>query len=174
MKSRGRSFLLLALLAVSPAPVAAQKSRRAPGADARQTVQSFFRFHFADGMDFTAENVEQRRRWLTPELYALLRDEFRKEADRAKAQPDEAPFIDGDPFTNSQEYPQSFRLGKSVQSGETAVVQVIFVWPGRTARERSERDVSVTLRRGGRRWLIANVKGEGEEDLLTLLRKPRG
>lgn len=176
MKPHSRHVALLALLAVSLAPPAlAQKPRRGPDTTARQTVQSFYRFHFAHDMGFTPGNVEMRRRWLTRELYDLLRDEFRKEAEHAKAQPDEAPFIEGDPFTNSQEYPKSFRVGGVIQGGGMADVRVVFVWPGRTRRERVERAVVVSLRRSGRRWLIGNINAlDGGEDLLTLLRKSRG
>jgi hypothetical protein len=168
-------LLLAVLLACCFAPPArAQSPRRAPASSPRQAVESFYRFHFSHGMDFTGRNLRQRRRWLTAELYGLLRDEFRKEAERAKAHPDEAPFIEGDPFTDTQEYPKSFRVGNPVASGASSVVNVVLVSAGRTPSEREERTASVTLRRVGARWLISNIRGEGGEDLLTLLRKPRG
>jgi hypothetical protein len=174
LKSTRKSAILFVVLAGCIAqPARAQHARRYPDASARQTVQSFFRFHLAHGMEFTERNLRLRRRWLTAELYDLLRDEFRKEAERAKAHPDEAPFIEGDPFTDSQEYPKSFRLGTSVSSGTASVVQVAFVRAGRSPREREERTVSVTMNWGGGRWLIGNIRSAGGEDLLTLLRKPR-
>lgn len=175
MKSLHKSAILSVLLACCFATHArAQKStRRAPVASPRQTAQSFYRFHFAHGMDFTERNLRQRRRWLTTELYDLLREEFRKEAERAKSHPDEAPFIEGDPFTDSQEYPKSFRVGGSISSGGSSIVKVVFVWTGQVHREREEREVSVTMRWIGSRWLIGNIKSAGGEDLLTLLRKPR-
>ena len=175
MKTPPGSALLLVLFACFFAPPAlSQGARRAPAASPRQTAQSFYRFHFTHGMDFTERNLRQRRRWLTAELYDLLRDEFRKEAERAKAHPDEAPFVEGDPFTDSQEYPKSFRVGNSIASGGSALVRVVFVGAGRTPRGRDEREVSVTMRWVGARWLIGNIKSAGGEDLLTLLRKPRG
>ncbi|HVG29219.1 MAG TPA: DUF3828 domain-containing protein [Pyrinomonadaceae bacterium] len=174
MKSVHKPLVFIVLLAWCSAPPArAQGQRRAPAVSPRQTAQSFYRFHFAHGMDFTERNLRQRRRWLTAELYDLLRDEFRKEAERAKAHPDEAPFIEGDPFTDSQEYPKSFRVGNAISSGGSSVVHVTLVWVGRAPHEREERAVSVTMRRVGARWLIGNIKSAGGEDLLTLLRKPR-
>jgi hypothetical protein len=155
-------------------PAWAQKNRRlAPAASARQTVDSFFRFHFAHGMDFTERNLRQRRHWLTPELYDLLREEFRKEAKRAGAHPDEAPFIEGDPFTNSQEYPKSFSVGQAIASGGFSIVKIELFWAGRTPGEREHRTASVTLSLSGARWLISNIKSADGEDLLVLLRKPR-
>jgi hypothetical protein len=173
-KSAHKPLILVVLLACCFAPTArAQRERRPPVVSPRQAVESFYRFHFADGMDFTEQNLRQRRRWLTAELYDLLRDEFRKEAERAKAHPDEAPFIEGDPFTDAQEYPKKFRVGNAISSGGSSVVTVALVWNGRGPHEREERKVSVTLRWVGSRWLISNLKGEGGEDLLALLRKPR-
>lgn len=174
MNSVRKPAILIFLLAWCFAPPArAQSPRRAPAVSPRQTAQSFYRFHLAHGMDFNERNLRQRRRWLTAELYDLLRDEFRKEAERAKTHPDEAPFIEGDPFTDSQEYPKSFRVGNAISSGGSSVVKVVFIGEGRTPRDREERTVSVTMRRVGARWLIGNIKSAGGEDLLTLLRKPR-
>jgi hypothetical protein len=174
MKSLRQPVLFTALFACCFAPHArAQNTRRAPAASPRQTAQSFYRFHLAHGMEFTERNLRQRRRWLTAELYDLLREEFRKEAERAKAHPDEAPFIEGDPFTDSQEYPKSFRVGNYISSGGSSVVKVVFIGEGRAPRGREERTVSVTMRLVGARWLIGNIKGAGGEDLLTLLRRPR-
>jgi hypothetical protein len=174
MKSLHKSVIFIVLSACCLAtPARAQNTRRASATSPRQAAQSFFRFHFAHGMDFTESNLRRRRRWLTAELYDLLRDEFRKEAERAKTHPDEAPFIEGDPFTDSQEYPKSFRVGDFISSGGSSVVHVVFVWPGRAPRESEERAVTVTMRRSGARWLVSNIKSAGGEDLLTLLRKPR-
>jgi hypothetical protein len=168
-RAAATSMVLAALLSTAHA----QRPRRDAASSASAAVRSFFKFHLAHDMGFTEHNLRLRRRWLTPELYGLLRDELRRAAARAKSQPDEAPYIDGDPFTDSQEYPNSFRLGKSVSSGGASVVQVVFVNAGRTPREREERTVSVTVSGSGARWLIGNVRSEGGEDLLTLLRKPR-
>lgn len=77
-------------------------------------VRSFYTFHLAHNKDFTLRNIQQqRKRFLTPELYGLLVNEIKRQAVYSKAHPDEAPDYEGDPLTDSQEYPDSFRVGKA-------------------------------------------------------------
>src|SRR5437773_1260655 len=82
----GAAFLFSAVAATRAAP---------PGP--ADTVRSFYRYHFAHDRGFTRAALD-RRHWLTAELYGLLRYERER-----KTAPDEVPFLDGDPFTDSQE-----------------------------------------------------------------------
>lgn len=76
-----------------------------------QVVKSFYRFHFSHDMNFQKKNVRVRKQWLSPTLFQLLINEFRREEEYAKANPKESfvPYMEGDPFTNSQEFPTTFR-----------------------------------------------------------------
>jgi hypothetical protein len=125
------------------------------------TVRAFYRFHFAHNMAFTRKGLNQRRGWLAPELYEMLM----KELTQAEKATDEAPLIDGDPFTDSQEYPNSYRVGDEVLSDDNAEVKVVFTWKerGRTLRSRP---VMVQLHKIGDRWRIANFKYEDGRDLV--------
>ena len=82
----------------------------------REAVRAFYTFHLAHNKDLTVRNVRLRKRWLTPDLYKLLLDELR-EAEARKTHPDEAPYFEGDPLTDSQEYPDSFRVGNAEVNG---------------------------------------------------------
>jgi hypothetical protein len=100
-------------------------------------------------------------RWLpcphadeTPDLLALCRAYF-----AAPSPADEPPEIDGDPFTDSQEYPTSFRVGAAAIAGDTALVPVTFSWTGG-----DHRVVTVVLVARGR-WRIADVRYERGETL---------
>jgi hypothetical protein len=50
--------------------------------------------------------VGAKRAWLAPELLDLCKAYFKKPVPA-----DDVPEIDGDPFTDSQEYPKLFRVG---------------------------------------------------------------
>ena len=109
-------------------------------------VRRFYARHFSHNMAFTKASVDAKAAWLTPDLLALCR------AYLAKPQsPDEVPDINGDPFTDSQEYPKSFRVRPPVVSGSTAKVPVVFAWPTRS------RTVTVELVEQDGTWRINDI-----------------
>ncbi len=119
----------------------------APPPSPKSVVDAFFRFHFTHDMGFTAKTLAARKKWLSPGLVAACDAYFKK------PQPaDEAPDIDGDPFTNSQDTPRTFKVRSQQGRGETVRVQVDLVW------SKSERTtVTVVLIKNGGGWLIDDV-----------------
>ena len=167
-KNAARAALLAALiLSATPAHTGAQPARRATAA-AERAAESFYRYHFAHDRGFARANVVQRRRWLSSELYRLLLNEFSREAVFRKAHPDEVPFMTGDPFTDTQEHPDTFAVGVAVMSGNTARVPVTFGRRGVAEK----RTLQIELRKQGGRWLIHDVRRDGDAGLLNLLRRP--
>ena len=161
------------LLITCPAPhIYAFASRRAEVAAAQRAVRSFLEFHFARDMGFTQRNLSLRRRWLTPELYARLRAELLREARRAKAHPDEAPYINGDPFTDSQLYPNTFRIGKAKHTGKRVEVEVSFVWIRDGGAFEMERTVTAFVTGRNGKWLINDIVGENGKGILSKLSRP--
>lgn len=155
----GRRNLLAGIAAIlslgAQGPVGALPA--GPQDAALRAVRSFYRYHLARSKDFTERNIRLRKRWLTPELYNLLLGELKREAERSKAEPDEAPYFEGDPLTASQEYPDSFRTGKAEVSGNRATVTVTLVWSDQTSRGSDKRDIVVELSRRGAGWLINDI-----------------
>src|SRR6266536_1398959 len=94
---------MIAALALCAVPVHARQPDRQFAATA--TVRAFYKFHFSHDQTFTPKTLVRRRKWLTPELYDLLRYELERDTPK-----DEPPEIEGDPFTDSQEGPTSFRI----------------------------------------------------------------
>ncbi|HEU5251249.1 MAG TPA: DUF3828 domain-containing protein [Thermoanaerobaculia bacterium] len=146
-------FRLTAWLAAGPTPVP-----KTPAA----TVRAFYAFHFAHDMAFTPESVRAKADWLAPDLLALCEKYFER-----PSSPDEAPPIDGDPFTDSQEYPKSFRVGAARVSGEAAWVPVRLEW----SRGRP-RSVTAHLVRIAGRWRIWDVRFADGSSLRGLLESP--
>jgi len=152
-----RSVLAPVIFAVMAAASLRLAAGWLPGSP-RAAVHDFYTYHFAHDMAFTAEGVEQRAAWLAPDLLALCRIYFAH-----PPPPDEAPMIDGDPFTDSQEYPTSFEVHRERTVGPFARVSVTFVGPS------FRRIVEVRLTRTGSSWLITDVARQGELSLRDLL-----
>ena len=142
-----------------------------PQEAALRAVRSFYTYHLARNKDFTVRNVRLRKRWLTPELYNLLLGELKREAERSKADPDEAPYFEGDPLTASQEYPDSFRVGKAEVSGDRAKVTVTLLWSDLTSRGRDKRDIVVEVSKRGAAWLINDIIDSAGSKLQDELRR---
>jgi len=137
---------------------------RAPGALARADapegrVQRLLESHFSGDMAFIPAGVEAKRRWLSARLAGRIAGYF------ARAVPEaEVPDINGDPFTDSQEYPVRFAVGKAVVAGGVAEVPVHFY-----AAER-DRAVVYRLSREHGEWRLDDLRyasGTTLNDLLT-------
>ena len=148
--------LVLTILLTPPAPVPSPSARTPVAA-----VREFYAFHFAHDMAFTPESVRAKADWLAPDLLELAEKYFER-----PASPDEAPAIDGDPFTDSQEYPKRFRVGAARVSGEAAWVPVRLVWTHGPSRS-----VTVHLVRIARRWRVWDVRWSAGSSLRDLLAK---
>lgn len=160
----------VAVILCAFAPQASTRTLRARGnPSAAAVVQSFYRFHFAHDKTFTRSAITRRRRWLAPELYQLLLAEYSREERESKKHPDEVVFMEGDPFTDTQEHPTSFRIGQSLASGDAATVVVTFTWKNSSTTKHTKVDL---VRRGGV-WLINNLTPEDNRDLRSDLRDLR-
>lgn len=169
-----RYFLILAF-ALFLLPIKTTLAQGA-GTDAPgMVVYSFYKFHFSHSKSFTKRNVLTRQRWLTPDLFHLLMNEFVREDQYAKSHPKESfvPYMDGDPFTNSQEYPTSFRSGSPVVSENEATVPVTFLWDAARRGDGDQRNIEIQLLRQRGRWLINNIvnKAAGDDLMVNLKRE---
>ena len=145
------SAILLTALATQAALAAPAPAKRGAGGVAA-AVRAFYSYHFARKQCcFDEAGLKARREWLTRELYEMMLAEVRKEVP-----PDIVPYFDGDPFTNSQEGPTHFSVGKSGRRGSRATVSVTLRWTegGRTVERRSLR---IELLKAGGVWKIDNI-----------------
>src|ERR1700730_15869597 len=134
------------------------KARTASQQDAAlRVVRSFYAFHLAHNKGFTVRNVQLRKRFLTAEFYGLLLKKLKRQAAEIKAHPDEVPDFDGDPFADSQEYPNSYRVGNAETHGDVAKVAVTLLWSARPSRGRDKRDIVVEVTKSGAGWLINDI-----------------
>ena len=148
-------FVLLLLLL----PLAAACTQRADNPQA--VVQELFVDHFMTDMAFTPESAARKRNWLTPGLNKEIDAYFAR-----PTKPDEVPPIDGDPFTNSQDYPSSFAVGEATNDAETVTVPVVLT----TGAEKQT--VKVQLVRQSGAWLIDDLAYDDGTTFRALLKMP--
>ena len=140
---------------------------RSPGALAAATtpagvVQRFLEAHFASDMGFDAPKLASKNASLTPALVALTKKYFAKPVPKG-----DVPDIDGDPFTNSQDYPTRFLVGAPTTSGTSANVRVRFF----DSSSASIVTYQMVLESGI--WRIDDVRYDGGSTLRALLGSPK-
>lgn len=142
---------------------------------AHKTVQEFYRAHFqrGDRMYFSLENIRRKRKWFTRNLYRLMLNEFKREEEYGKTHnhPPEKSYFAGDVFTDSESFPQVYRVTDSVQSKSKATVTVIVYWNDNIVGT-MKRKVRLILCRKNQQWLIDDVLYEDGQNLVKKLNRP--
>lgn len=112
-------------------------------AEARDVVKRLYSFHFANDLKFNKENLRLREAYLSDQLKRDL-----------GARPD-GPF---DYFTQTDDYPKAFRIGKcEAVNPESTVFDVLVFW--RTDTRSEEKHIRVETAKEGGKWLISSVGG---------------
>jgi hypothetical protein len=137
---------------------------RSPGAFAADTspagvVQRLLEQHFATSMAFDSAHIRYHAPWLGARLRGRIARYLARPVD-----PNEAPAIDGDPFTDTQEHPTRFSVRLATVSGDAATVPVHFTDGRRT------RVVRYVLRRERGAWRVDDLRYDRGETLSAWLR----
>ena len=129
-----------------------------PAAAPAEIVQELLVTHFTHDMGFTRESVAHKRAFLSAALQGRIARYL-----AAPQSSDEAPEINGDPFTDTQEYPDRFTLGATRTAARRTIVPIHF------ADGRSTRRVDYVLVREGARWKVDDLVDERGGSLGTRL-----
>ena len=130
--------------------------------DAQAPVRQLLLQHLAEESAFDAERLARLRAWLAPSLRRAFAAWFARPAN-----PDEAPYLDGDPFTDTQEPPAALSLGELRQSGAQAWQTVVVEFDGGIRRNMVYR----LQRQPQGEWRISDIEYGHDTTLLQLLRK---
>ncbi|MBL8271912.1 DUF3828 domain-containing protein [Steroidobacter sp.] len=125
------------------------------------TVQTLLVQHFAADLDFSPATVAAQAALLTEALSKQMKSWF----ERTKGS-EEPPELNGDPYTDSQEYPNSFQLGKARITGNRAEVTVMYQGEGRPAYP-----VHVELVRVNDAWRVSDLRYRDGQKLSQLLNR---
>lgn len=131
---------------------------RASKSSAEGVVQRFLEAHFAGDMGFSPEALATKRRFFSKALERKIDTWFAKPQD-----PNVAPEINGDPFTDSQEYPARFSVAADDKTAARISVPVEF------ANADLKRTAFFEMTRQKGRWLIDDVAYEDGSKLSALL-----
>lgn len=167
-----KSMMALAIIIFSFSPVVSFGQLSNKSSLEAAAVKAFYGFHFKNKFDYSNRGLRQRQRWLDAKLYKLLMAENRHSA--AMSKQNQAPDLNGDPFTGSQEYPNEFRIGDTRQEYGKAFVEVVFVWREKE-KVLDERNIEVELSKAGNLWKISNIinKSDPDGDLLHFLQRSK-
>lgn len=132
--------------------------RRAAESSPEAAVRDLLHVHFVHDMGFNPASAARKRSHLSPALARAIAAYF------ARPQPaDAVPAINGDPFTDTQEYPARFVIGRAVTDGNSAQV------PVHLGEAKQARVVHAVLRRVGGRWRVDDLRYDDGRSLRRLL-----
>ncbi|CAN5508627.1 hypothetical protein BH10ACI1_BH10ACI1_17580 [soil metagenome] len=104
-------------------------------------AKEFYSYHFGNDMKFTAENLKQREKFLTPELFRSLQN----------LQTENDVFT-----TNNLDFPKAFRIGKcEIVSPEKTNIEIVFFWRDDTRSE--QKTIKVEVVKQNDKWLINKI-----------------
>lgn len=110
--------------------------------EARNGVKRFYSFHFGNDLKPSKENFEKRAEFLSENLRRKLSAET---------------FGKTDYFTQTEDYPKAFRIGKcAAKSATQTEFEVLLFW--RTNESNVQREIRVELVKEKGNWLINEVK----------------
>jgi len=109
-------------------------------------VLELLRQHMTRDMAFTKGSAARKASLLTQSLTRAIAGYFARPVPR-----DEVPVINGDPFTDSQEYPSGFTVGAVLRVGSRATVPVRFDEEGRSKL------VEYRLQLSGTTWRVDDL-----------------
>lgn len=109
--------------------------------DAREAVRKFYSFHYSNDIAPTAENLETRKKYLTPDLFRSLSEKPPQK----------------DYFTDSDTAPKAFRVAgcKEIDANTTNLGVHLFWKPNDSTN--IQKEVEVETVKQGDDWLINRV-----------------
>lgn len=116
-------------------------------------VQALLEAHFSADRGFLQPLIANKTRWMSTALLEAVATYF------SKTRPeDEVPPIDGDAFTDSQEAPTRFAVGKARVDGDNAEVDVRF------ADAWTTRHLTYRLVRENKAWKLDDIRSGAADD----------
>ncbi len=107
----------------------------------RDSIKKFYSFHIGNDMTPSSEYLEKRRQYLSERLA----EEIAKANDSKR-----------DYFTQSEDFPKTFRAGACKSVGEDrASFEVVLFW--RKAEKNMQQEITVEVVNSGEKWLIDKV-----------------
>lgn len=158
---------LILLLLLSPLNILANDD----AADVKQAVKSFYKYDFSHKQDFSKSEIDNRKGWLSSELYKLLIAEWKKELSFRKPDSDTKPYFDSLPFQPIDEGCENqHKIGNSSINDGKATVEVEF-YAGQKCGNIFVAKYKLELVKFKGKWLINDLIYEDGESLSKTLKR---
>ncbi len=166
-------FLLPIALLILSASAFSQRSTP------KLALESFYKFDRSHSQVFNRRNIEERKAWLSPELYSLFKNELRREADFLKQNPTDKPFFgDGLPFRPYDELcdgpkksGRSLTIGLKFQKARRAAATATFAYP-RSCKTADTIVYTISLIKVNSKWVIDDIDFDKDTRLKHSLNRP--
>ena len=172
MKVR-RVIFLTFVSAILLVPVASSQNT-----DPASAVREFYEKEMKASQTFNRRNLDARKKWLSPRLYNLFRNELKKQSALLKTNPDDKPFFgDGFPFrpmdepceVNGKSYSRRFIVQAAINIRDSgADIPVRFSYPSPCTVP----TLTYTVRavRSSGRWVIDDIIFDNNETLSAAMK----
>lgn len=139
--------------------------------DAKQVVNSFYKYDSSHKQDFSKREIDSRKSWLSPRLYRLLIAEWKKELSFRKPNSDTKPYFDSLPFQPFDEGCENlYKMGNASVKNGKATVEVEF-YTGKKCGSKLVANYTFELIKFKGKWLINDLIWEDEESLSETLQR---
>ena len=147
-----------------------EPSLSAQSASPKAAIEAFYKYDRSHSQVFNRANINARRQWFTSELYSLLINELKRDAEYLKKNPGDKPFFgDGLPFQPLQEKCEAGKgrvliIKQDFIQGNRAVELAGFKYP-KPCKDPDPVVYTIGMFKVGGKWVIDDIN-YGEDTTL--------
>jgi hypothetical protein len=136
----------------------------------KATLEGFYRYDRSHSQVFNRPNINARKQWFSAELYSLLINELKRDAEYLKKNPTDKPYFgDGLPFQPLKEKCEAGRdrgllIKTDSQKGDRAATTATFAYP-KPCKDADPVVYTIGMIKTGGKWLIDDIN-YGEDTTL--------
>lgn len=128
----------------------------------KAALEAFYKYDRSHSQTFNRANINARKQWFSTELYTLLINELKRDAEYLKKNPGDKPYFgDGLPFRPLKEECEAGKgrrltIKQDFQKGDRAAAIATFAYP-KPCKEADPVVYTIGLIKSGSRWVIDDV-----------------
>jgi len=156
--------------------LAAAMASNAQIATPKAALEAFYKYDRSHSQVFNRANINARKQWFTTELYSLLTNELKRDAEYLKKNPGDKPYFgDGLPFQPLQEKCEAGKyriltIKQDFLKGDRAVELVGFAYP-KPCKDPEPVVYTIGMFKIGGKWVIDDINYGEDTTLKQRLRR---
>lgn len=158
------------LIVVSSLCLVIASTAIAQGNTPKAAIEAFYQFDRSHSQTFTRANINARKQWFSAELYLLLINELKRDAEYLKKNPTDKPYFgDGLPFQPLQEHCEAgkgrvLKIKQDYIEAKRAVELAGFSYP-KPCKDPDPVVYTIGMLKVGGKWVIDDIN-YGEDTTL--------